>query len=272
MGNMQTPVSASLYDREYYQKYNPGYSSFIKGGYIIPDLKKELDQIDLADKKVLDIGCGRGEFIYYALQRGAREVSGVDYSEASVEITRKLLTQYLSSEDLNHVDIFQMDAKDLEFEDSTFDVIVMLDIIEHLHDWELKKCLMGVKRVLKTGGMLIVHTSPNHLMMQPVRAVAKVFNVTLKSSEFHVNEQSYFSMRKNFLSDFSGFIRLKKDRNYWRNQMDARGALLKKASKMLDILVDFPLVHLLMTIFPLSVLFCTSIWFKGTKKDIANKT
>ena len=56
---MKTPVSADLYDQEYYKKYNHGYDGFEKGGELMIELKSKFKDISFENKKVLDIGCGR---------------------------------------------------------------------------------------------------------------------------------------------------------------------------------------------------------------------
>ena len=43
----------------------------------------------LAGSKVLDIGCGRGELLYYSAMRGAAYALGIDYSEAAVELAQE---------------------------------------------------------------------------------------------------------------------------------------------------------------------------------------
>ena len=43
----------------------------------------------------------------------------------------------------------------------TFDRVLMFDIVEHLHPWELHQALLQAHRVLSPQGRLIVHTAPN---------------------------------------------------------------------------------------------------------------
>jgi len=50
-----------------------------------------LERLDFRNKVVLDIGCGRGEALCFALRHGAAEVHGVDFSPAAIEIARDLL-------------------------------------------------------------------------------------------------------------------------------------------------------------------------------------
>lgn len=97
--------------------------------------------------KVLDIGCGSGEtmtFVKSFLERP--EVTGVDSSQVAVNFAKKR----------GHK-VIKTDALHLPFKDGTFDVILMLDVIEHIKDD--RAFLMEAKRVLKKGGKIIV-TAP----------------------------------------------------------------------------------------------------------------
>jgi cyclopropane fatty-acyl-phospholipid synthase-like methyltransferase len=258
------PVSSDLYDKEYYEKYNHGYSSFTKSRDLMPDLYNQIKDIDLTGMKILDVGCGRGELIRYAVVKGA-EAYGIDYSDAAIEIAKDIVVDL--PEDIEKRAYFEtMDAKELKFENDFFDYVFLFDIVEHLHDWELKKCLSEVSRVLKPGGKVIVHTSPNKNLMNLVRVVARPFGVNLKSSEFHVNEQTPDSLNKYMSENFHGKLYVLKDKHYWINQMDFRGNLLKTAARITDTLFDNPLIHNLCLAYPFNKIFTTDIWYKGAKK------
>ena len=90
------------------------------------------------DKKVLDVGCGSKP--YDLLFREAVCYVGVD-----VEVSGH---DHRSSE----IDHFY-DGEHLPFEDATFDVIVLFEVIEHVKDIDL--LLQEIYRVLSPGGMLI---------------------------------------------------------------------------------------------------------------------
>lgn len=257
------PVSADLYNGDYYKKLNHGFAVFKNSGDIMPELKKHLGKINFENKAVLDIGCGRGEAVIYASNAGAAKVTGIDYSKASIEISNKFLTDNKKNNG-SRVEFIQMDAKELKFPNDSFDIVLMLDVVEHLHAWELKQSLQEVKRVLKPEGLLYIHTSPNKIVMTIVRTIAKFFGVTLKSDEFHVNEQSYFTLKK-YTKNFTGQIILEKDCQYWYNQMESRGALLKNFALFLDLVIDNRIMHTIMSTFPLSILFSSDLWFIGKK-------
>ena len=61
-----------------------------------------------------------------------------------------------------------MDARRLEFADASFDTALMTDVVEHLAPSELAAALAEAHRVLRPGGRLVVHTSPNRLLLDRV--------------------------------------------------------------------------------------------------------
>jgi len=67
-------------------------------------------------KKVLDIGCGSGEWCYIAAQSGAKTVDGLDIQEDMV----KLAKQATSDKDMVHIQVG--DAADMLYDDVLFDV------------------------------------------------------------------------------------------------------------------------------------------------------
>lgn len=98
--------------------------------------------------QVLDVGCGMGEFMNRISETGAN-VLGVDGSDRCVE-----------RGECEQVDLEQ---SPLPYDDATFDVVVSLDVIEHLEDADLY--LSEINRVLKFGGHVILST-PNHDCLQ----------------------------------------------------------------------------------------------------------
>jgi 2-polyprenyl-3-methyl-5-hydroxy-6-metoxy-1,4-benzoquinol methylase len=96
--------------------------------------------------RLLDIGAGQGAFLEEAQKLGY-EAEGVDLSEANVQKARArgLQVKYGSAEKLNY--------------DRVFDVVTMLDIIEHVPD--PLHLLAIAYHALKPQGELVVYT-PNH--------------------------------------------------------------------------------------------------------------
>jgi SAM-dependent methyltransferase len=158
---MPAPVSPELYTREYFTTDCEGYDLFLQGAEALPErIGVALDAAgDLRGKRILDIGCGRGELVCEAARRGAAAV-GIDYAPAAIELSRERLAT-LDAELRDRIEFLLADAKGLDFEGGSFDAVFLVDVYEHLHSYEIEHTLAEVKRVLRPGGRLIVHTGPN---------------------------------------------------------------------------------------------------------------
>lgn len=101
--------------------------------------------VSLKDKKILDIGCGRGGAAsYIARYHDASEVVGLDFCDESIELCRRI------HDGIQGLKFKQGDAQNLPFKSDKFDVITN---IESSHCYAAPKIFFKeVYRVLKNGG------------------------------------------------------------------------------------------------------------------------
>lgn len=103
---------------------------------------------NLHNKKILELGAGRGEFVAILSQNGARNIQLADGSSKYVNnLKKKGLNAKLA--DFNYK---------LPFRSNLFDIVVSLETIEHLENAEL--FVKEVNRILKKNGSFILST-PN---------------------------------------------------------------------------------------------------------------
>jgi cyclopropane fatty-acyl-phospholipid synthase-like methyltransferase len=205
----EKPLSSDLYTEEYFRTACEGFEEFNKteGEHLSRRLKQAFEFASVTPgMKVLDLGCGRGEIVRHVARIGA-ESYGVDYAKVAVQMTRAVMT----SEPGIH-GVGRADAKQLPFAAGTFDRVLMFDVVEHLHPWELDACLADVHRVLKPGGQIIVHTAPNRWYDAYAYPFVRAFRTAMGqgakypknpralnveiNTEVHVNEQDILRMRR----------------------------------------------------------------------------
>ncbi|MCL5998316.1 MAG: class I SAM-dependent methyltransferase [Chloroflexi bacterium] len=204
----QAPLPSDLYDETYFLTACEGYEEFTRseGEHLSRRLREAFAFAEVSPGMcVLDLGCGRGEIVRHVARLGA-DSYGLDYAEAAVR-----LSQHVMRDEPGKHGIMRGDAKLLPFPADTFDRVLMFDVVEHLHPWELSTCLAEVKRVLKPQGQIIIHTAPNRwydayaypmvrqvrrLMGQGARYPAnpRALNVAI-NTEVHVNEQDILRLR-----------------------------------------------------------------------------
>jgi len=157
----QKPLASTLYDEEYFLTACEGYHEFLEseGQQLSRRLTEAFKVAEVRPgMRILDVGSGRGEIVLHCARLGA-QAYGVDFSAVANRLARQLLTR--ESDVSGHTGIAQADAKLLPFPAQYFDRVLMFDIVEHLHPWELHQAYVEVHRVLKPDGRLIIHTAPN---------------------------------------------------------------------------------------------------------------
>lgn len=100
-----------------------------------------------SDKRVLNIGVGNG-FLEELLQSRGLDVFSLDPSEKAIVSLRNRLGMGESSAKTGY-------SQSIPFDDGTFDVVFMSEVIEHLDNEVLGKTLAEVSRVLAPSGLYI---------------------------------------------------------------------------------------------------------------------
>ena len=117
--------------------------------FVYPALKAFLE-VEAPGKKVLDIGCGSGDWACLAVECGAKSVDGFDIQEGMVELAQQATAQYGS------VNICVGDVMDMPYDDNTFDVAISIFVTCNLPIKALTKHFEELNRVLVPGGKGLV--------------------------------------------------------------------------------------------------------------------
>ena len=206
----ERPVAADLYTREYFLGDCEGYRPFLeqKGRVLSNRLENFYKRLAVKpDDRVLEIACGRGEICNLLASR-VRSVVGTDYAVSAIAICQEA---YRDSGHKN-LQFVVADAKALPFPDNSFDLVFCSEFLEHVHDWELREVMKEIVRVLTPNGRLIAQTEPNRVyrfvssvwsflprLIQSLRKGRKITFLLERPAghiQFHVNEQTYWSVRR----------------------------------------------------------------------------
>ena len=101
---------------------------------------------DYPQPMILNIGCGTGYNIEQLQVHHYTNVTGLEYSPSALGFCQSRGLKRLMAADGTHP----------PFRDKSFDVVLALDLIEHIEDD--RNCLRELARVLKPGGTLFIFT------------------------------------------------------------------------------------------------------------------
>lgn len=121
--------------------------------------------------RVLDVGCGRGNFV--GLMAGAgHDVQGTELSDATAEHARGRFGDRINVGDL----------AELTFPENHFDLVVMWHVLEHVPDPVGN--MRAVRRMLKPGGCVVVAV-PNFASFQAVLGRSMWFHLDVPRHLYH---------------------------------------------------------------------------------------
>jgi len=160
---------------QFYKEYQKQFEGWINP--LNPDFFK--------GKVVFDAGCGKGRHVYYSIAFGAKEVIGVDLSDAvdvAFEQTKKF----------ENAHIIQADIYSLPLRRDFFDLAYSIGVIHHLPD--PKKGFSTVLQKVKPGGTILVwmYGKEGNTLLPILDFVRK--NIALKMPLAIVKALSYIAM------------------------------------------------------------------------------
>jgi len=113
---------------------------------------------DIAGRRVLEIGCGRGELACHlsTLADPPSHFVAADFAQSAVRLGRSRAERAATT----RLSWLVASIQDVPLPDAAFDTVISCETIEHLP--EPTKALREIRRILRPGGRLLL-TTPNYL-------------------------------------------------------------------------------------------------------------
>lgn len=147
-------------------------------------------------KKILDYGCGNGVHTGF-LAKHTSEVVGIDLSEGSLEIARKVVGAKAN------ITFLKMDCEALEFPSGSFDVVFDGGTFSSL---DFQKAIREIARVLKPGGSLVgIETFGHNPLANLKRAYNKLTGKRTAWAASHIVTQNEIGFLKQYFESVEIF-------------------------------------------------------------------
>jgi ubiquinone/menaquinone biosynthesis C-methylase UbiE len=109
----------------------------------------EFEKVVSREMAILDVGCGYGRTLEELHDAGFVNLCGVDYSQGMIDRGRRLHP---------YLDLRKNDGGTLQFEDGTFDAVILIAVLTCIARSEGQRGLIAeITRVLKDGGILTIN-------------------------------------------------------------------------------------------------------------------
>lgn len=132
-----------------------------------------LERTGIKFVKALDVGCGTGIGIRYALDKG-RDVWGIDFADATREWKRHGV--------LDRCKVAS--ALDIPYPENSFDLVVCFDVMEHIPE---EDALAALKEMRRVGSLAFVYSIALTLEKSPVGEKV-ITHITVKDPNWWVEK------------------------------------------------------------------------------------
>jgi 2-polyprenyl-3-methyl-5-hydroxy-6-metoxy-1,4-benzoquinol methylase len=174
---------SNLYSGGYRTTSGKRFNAFIEWFiYLFRSRRKRLIEKQRKRGRILDIGCGRGVFLSL-MKKNGWDVAGTEFNEETAS--------YAAS--AYGIRVMTGDASDWEFADTSFDVITINHVLEHIN--EPVATVRACRRLLRKGGLLVVAV-PNLDSLQAAAGHNVWFHLDIPGHLYHFTEKGLIHLLK----------------------------------------------------------------------------
>lgn len=103
------------------------------------------------DAKILDFGCGIGQFLFFLKEEGFQNITGIDISKSQIELALQMQQEIDFRYIDNPIDFLQQNQE-------IYDVITMNDVLEHIDIDKMIPLLQALHKSLRPKGLIVIKT------------------------------------------------------------------------------------------------------------------
>ena len=169
---------------------------FIVGGNFDKLLMKITSEIDITNKKILDIGTGTGKWGAIFLKYGAKEVHGIDFAEKMIKKAKQ-----------KHPNItFSVgDAENLsEFEDNSFDIVTASYVLHGTPQQNRLKILKEMERVSREFLIINDFAGETPIIIRILEALEKSDYKNFKKNFMNELDEIFITPKKHIIEEGYG--------------------------------------------------------------------
>ncbi len=146
--------------------------------YIKNKLNYMLSDYDFKDKVVVDFGCGIGS---NSVIFNSKKYIGLDCDKRRIDYAKNMFSDY---------DFKTLNGTNIDISSKSIDYIIIMAVLHHIKKEDVLQYIKEFKRVLKTGGEIII-IEPCFLQNSPIRNLAMK---TVDKGEHIRTERGYIEL------------------------------------------------------------------------------
>lgn len=205
---------------DFYSKNLPQnqYFSFHSGKYVLDYVERNVKFSNM--RSVLDFGCGPGYLLERLINICNGKVYGLDSSRGAVDEVNKKFTNNPTFGKASCIDKLPS-----SFKDNSMDLIISVEVVEHLDDDQLVAMLLEIRRLLKREGYVVI-TTPNSEDIETNKVICPECGCVFHRWQ-HVRSWNALSLRAYF--EKNGFETFHVAETFFRPRESLPGRLVRQA-------------------------------------------